>query len=192
MKIIKVPLKLTKLDGTIIDIETTQLTPDKGELITAGLLSSEGITIIQRLDSSEANFKKAILKEVRATKKPWYAFKKEMEEQFLSVKIENELQLGTEASFGSLLRGGLLEHYNALCDPCFSDEIPQFWEAWNATKNLLFVSKIVRHNCCCLSKEYYLKQKWKDRVGPKSIERLPCSAQLEKKQIRRQLGVTFN
>jgi hypothetical protein len=189
MKTIKIPLKLTNLEGTIIDIETTQLDAEKGELITAGLLTSEGMTILQRLEATEANFKKAVAKELKAAKKPWYAFKKDMEEQFLSVKIENDLQLGTEASFGSLLRGGLLDHYNALCDPCFSDEIPQFWDAWNATKNLLFISKIVRHNCCCLAKEYYLKQKWQDKIGPKKIERLPCSAQLEKKQIRKQIGI---
>lgn len=115
-----------------------------------------------------------------------------MEERFLSVQIENELQLGTEAAFGSLLRGGLLEQYNQLCDPCFSDEVPHLWNAWKATKDLLLISKIVRHNCCCLAKEYYLKQKWKDRISTKKIEQLPCSAQLEKKSIRKQLGLTLS
>ena len=137
------------------------------------------------------SFKKAVSKELKLSKKPWYAFKKDVEERFLSVEIENELQLGTEAAFGSLLRGGLFSHYNELCDPCFGEEIPPFWDAWKSTKKLLFVSKIVRHNCCCLAKEYYLKQKWKDRIGPKKIERLLCSAQLEKKLIRKQLGVSF-
>lgn len=76
MKIIKIPLKISNLGGTIIDIETTHLDPNKGELITAGFFSSEGITILQRLESSEANFKKAVAKEIKTAKKPWYGFKK--------------------------------------------------------------------------------------------------------------------
>ena len=110
----------------------------------------------------------------------------------MSIKVDNELQqIEREAAFGALLNEGLLEYYNALSDPCFNEEIPQFWNAWISTRNLLFISKIVRHNCCCLAKEYYLKQKRMDKLEPRKIQLLSCSAQLEKNFIRQQLGLNF-
>lgn len=48
MRKIQIDYKST-LDGTIIDFETTHWDVKKGELITAGFLSQEGVLIFQRL-----------------------------------------------------------------------------------------------------------------------------------------------
>jgi len=178
----------TILEGTIIDFETTHWDAKKGELITAGFLSKEGIVILQRLELTENEFKKSVIEEIQTKRRPWYAFNKEFEEKFLQISIDNELQQKErESAFGALLEEGLLDYYNLLCDPLFNEEIPRFWDAWNSTNDKVLVSKIVRHNYCCLTKEYYLKRKRIDLLHVNEIKRFPSSAQVEKRYIRSQL-----
>ncbi len=179
----------TAVDGTIIDFETTHWDVERGELITVGFLSQEGILILQRLEISEDEFKKRAIEEVRTKKRPWFAFNKEFEEKFLPIVLDHELQHGRESAFGALLEEGLLKHYNLLCDPLFNDEMKRFWDAWKSTKDMVFVSKIARHNYCCLAKECYLKLKRIDKLELSEIECLPSSAQVEKRDIRKQLGL---
>jgi len=187
MKKIEIPIT-GNLEGTIIDCETTHWDTKKGELITSGFLTNEGIVILQRLDLPENEFKKRVIEEIQTKKRPWYAFNKEFEEKFLQISIDNELQQKErESAFGALLEEGLLDHYNLLCDPLFNEEIPRFWDAWNSTKDKVLVSKIVRHNYCCLAKEYYLKWKRIDLLDVNEIKPFPSSAQVEKRYIRRLL-----
>jgi len=188
MKKIQFDHRPTNLEGTIIDFETTNWDVKTGELITAGFLSEEGIVILQRLELTEDEFKKRVIEEIEPKKRPWYAFHKKFEEEFLPIAIDIELQHETESAYGALLKEGLLIHYNLLCDPLFNEEIPRFWDAWKSTKDMLFVSKIVRHNCCCLAKEYYLKLKRIDKLDVGEIKPFPCSAPIEKEFIRNQLG----
>lgn len=189
MRKIQVGHRPTNLEGTIIDFETTSVDVNTGELITAGFLSEEGIVIIQRLELTEDEFKKRVIEELKTKKRPWYAFNKEFEEKFLPITIDIELQhRERESAFGALLEEGLLSHYNLLCDPLFNEEISRFWDAWNSTKDMLFVSKIVRHNYCCLAKEYYLKLKRIDKLDAEEIKPFLCSASIEKNFIRNQLG----
>jgi len=178
------------LDGTIIDFETTHWDINLGELITAGFLSDKGIVIYQRINSTEEEFKKILTSEIRNRKRPWCAFNKGFEEKFLQISIDNDLQQHErESAFGALLNENLLDHYSALDDPCFNDEIKSFWEAYRATKDLVFLSKIIRHNYCCLVKEYYLNLRREKGFDPSEITPFPSSAKIEKKFIRKQLGI---
>ena len=177
------------LEGTIIDFETTHWDVEKGELITVGFLSKEEIVILQRLELTENEFKKMAIEEIQTKKRPWFAFNKEFEEKFLPITMDKELQQNErESAFGALLDEGLLDHYSLLCDPLFNEEINRFWNAWKSSKDLVFVSKIVRHNYCCLAKEYYLKQKRIDKLDVNQIKPFPSSAQIEKRYLRNQLG----
>jgi len=182
MKKIKIEWN-TPMKGSIMDIESTHYDATKGELITAGFLSKNGFTILQRVKSSEADFKAYAINELEAFEKPVYAFMKECEEGFCGNTINYDLQIGKEAAFMALKNEGLLEHYNSLCDPLFNEEIPEYWKAWKITKNPLFLSKIVRHNYCCLAKEYYLKLKRVDKIEPSQIKRFISSAAIEKKCV---------
>jgi hypothetical protein len=178
------------LEGTIIDFETTHWDVKKGELITAGFLSKEGIVVLQRLELTENEFKKRVIEEIQTKRRPWHAFNKEFEEKFLPIVTDKELQKNErESAFGALLDEGLLDHYGLLCDPLFNEEVCRFWDAWKKTKDMVFVSKIVRHNYCCLAKEYYLKLKRIDKFDVNEIKLFPSSAQIEKKYIRKQLGL---
>lgn len=190
MKKIKIEWN-TPMKGSIMDIESTHYDATKGELITAGFFSKNGFTILQRVKSSEADFKAYAVNEMEAFGRPLYAFKKECEEGFCGNTIDCDLQVGHEATYIALKNEGLLEHYNLLCDPLFNEEIPEFWKAWKITKNPLFLSKIVRHNYCCLAKEYYLKLRRVEKVEPSEITQFLSSAAIEKIYIRPSLSVNL-
>jgi hypothetical protein len=188
MRKIKIEIALS-LRGTIIDFETTHWDVEKGELVTAGFLSKDGIVILQRLELAEDAFKRKVIEEIQTKGRPWFAFNKEFEEAFLPINIDEELQRNErEAAFRALLDEGLLNHYGLLCDPLFNEEIHRFWNLWKSTKDIILVSKIIRHNYCCLAKEYYLKLKRMDKLDVTKINTLPSSAQIEKKYIREQCG----
>jgi len=68
-----------------------------------------------------------------------------------------------------------------------NSEIPRFWRAWQIINDKVFLSKIVRHNYCCLIKEYHLIQKRMCKLDVNKIKRFPSSAQIEKRYIQRQL-----
>jgi len=181
----------TSINGAIVDVESTHFDPAEGELITAGFLSKEGFTILQRVESSEADFKAYVAKIIEGFGRPLYAFKKDCEEGFCNVAVDHDLQMRKEASFVALRDEGLLDHYNLLCDPLFGEEIPVYWTAWKKMRNPLFLSKIIRHNYCCLAKEYYLKLKRIDGIDPKQIRTFVSSAAIEKKYVWPTLSVNL-
>jgi hypothetical protein len=186
----KIKMEFTPfLKGTIIDFETTHWNVEKGELLTAGFLSKDGVVILQRFELPEDVFKIRVIEEIQTKERPWFAFNKEFEEAFLPISIDKELQQNEkEAAFGALCDEGLLNHYGLLCDPLFNEEIPRFWNLWKSTKDMIVLSKIIRHNYCCLAKEYYLKLKRIDKLDVTKINMLPSSAQIEKRFIRNQCG----
>jgi hypothetical protein len=179
------------LQGSIIDIESTHYDPSKGELFTIGFLSSNGFTIFQRANSNEKIFKNWVEQEMLDFPKPWFAFNKKCEEGFCGKSISHELQLEHESAYSALLSENLLKHYDLLSDPLFNEEVPIFWEMWKETGNPLLLSKIIRHNYCCLAKEYYLKLKRVDKVDPKNLQPLLNSAAIEKKYIRPALAIAI-
>jgi len=56
--------------GSIIDIESTHYDAVAGELITAGFLSEDGFTIIQRVESSDTDFRVSVDKAMTTFKEP--------------------------------------------------------------------------------------------------------------------------
>lgn len=181
----------TPMKGSIMDIESTHYDATKGELVTAGFLSKNGFTILQRVKSSKIDFRAYVIAEMEAFGRPLYAFNRNCEEGFCGNIIDFDLQVGQEATYIALKNEGLLEHYNSLCDPLFNEEIPEYWKAWKKTKNPLFLSKIVRHNYCCLAKEYYLKVKRVDGIDSSQIGRFLSSAAIEKKYVWPPLNINF-
>jgi len=177
------------IQGSIVDIEATHYDASQGELFTVGFLSKSGFTIFQRADSTENAFKKWIAEQMPNFAEPWFAFNKKCEEGFCGRSVAKDLQLGEESAYGALKDEQLLDHYNLLNDPLFNEEIPIFWETWKKTGNALFLSKIVRHNYCCLAKEYYLKLRRIDNLETRDISPLITSAVIEKKYIRPALNI---
>ena len=187
MKKIHINWKLP-LIGTIIDFESTHWDAKEGEIITAGFLTKNGFKIMQRLNSNEDDFKKIITEEMKSMVHPWYAFNKSCEEGFCGYDIDLDLQEGRESAYFALEKSGLLNHYNSLCDPLNNFEVPRFWRSWKITKEPLLLSKIVRHNYCCLAKEYYLKLKRIDNVALEEVKPFRSSAPIEIAHIHEKLG----
>ena len=179
------------IEGSIIDIESTHYDATQGELFTVGFLSKNGFTIFQRADSPESSFKNWVSGQMMLFPKPWFAFNKKCEEGFCGKTITNELQIGNEATYIALRNENLLDHYNLLCDPLFGEEAPDFWQAWKKTGNPLFLSKIIRHNYCCLAKEFYLKLKRVDNLKVDEIKPLLTSGFIEKSYIRPILNIRY-
>jgi hypothetical protein len=178
-------------DGSIMDIESTHYEAARGELITAGFLSANGFTIFQRVKLNDADFKAKVAEEMEAFRRPLYAFNKKCEEGFCGRNIDFDLQHEREAAYSALKNEGLLEHYNSLCDPLFNEEVPEFWRLWMDTGSLLLLSKIMRHNYCCLAKEYYLKLRRMDKTDPERIVPFLSSAAIEKIYIRPALNINL-
>lgn len=180
------------IQGSIIDIEATHFDATQGELFTVGFLSKNGFTIFQRVNATEEVFKNWVVEQMPIFSEPWFAFNKECEEGFCGKIVAQELQaVERESAYGALKNEMLLDHYDLLNDPLFNEEIPAFWEAWRKTGNPIFISKIVRHNYCCLAKEYYLKLKRFDKLSLEQIQPLLTSAVIEKKYIRPALGINI-
>src|SRR6202167_4915410 len=76
--------------GTIVDIETTGLSPGSDRIITLGVVCGNQYTVVQSLDASGLD---DVPKMLSAMPRPFYAFNKEFEEGFLGTRIEKELQI---------------------------------------------------------------------------------------------------
>lgn len=172
--------------GSIVDVETTDLLPSTGELVTVGVLSGDGIRIFQRTGGLE-EFTKSLPEGIFES--PLYAFNRSFEERFLEVKVNCDLQNGFESGFAALKGEGLLSLYNRLNDPLINREIPSYWEAYWTLRNPIFLRKIVRHNYCCLCKEYYLKVRRVDGVKVSEIKPFISSAIFEAKWIRPKIAL---
>jgi len=129
-----------RIDGTIIDIETTGLPEEGAEVITLGTVSGSELQILQRTD--EEDFSKTIKPILLRLPRPFYAFNKSFEERMLRVPIERELQA---ESYEKKARAIAVSR---LPDP-FSGNGFHAIDAWHkyvATKKLHFLAPIMDHN----------------------------------------------
>ena len=171
------------IKGCVVDVETTGLTARIGELITCGILRDSGLSVIQRTEESNSEFTKYVNVTLAELERPLYAFNKAFEEGFCHVPISCNLQFYEESTYYALKRDGLLSLYNLLGDPLRGAEVPVFWSAYMSLHEPIFLSKIIRHNYCCLVKEYYLKLVRFDGVDVGQVEPLINSAIIEAKWI---------
>ena len=171
------------IKGCVVDVETTGLTSSTGELVTCGVLRDSGLSIIQRTEESSKEFLEFVRAELVNLERPLYAFNKSFEEGFCHVPISCNLQLYEESTYYALKRDGLLSLYNLLGDPLRGAEVPVFWSAYMPLHEPIFLSKIIRHNYCCLVKEYYLKLVRFDGVDVEQIEPMLNSQLIEAKWI---------
>ncbi|RLJ06934.1 MAG: hypothetical protein DRP12_03195, partial [Candidatus Aenigmatarchaeota archaeon] len=82
------------IDGTIIDIETTDVNPEKGEIITFGYFTGNTIKIFQRTDPSERGrdiFNRFIRSALQTLPRPFHAYNCSFEERWLGVRFSHDL-----------------------------------------------------------------------------------------------------
>jgi len=182
-------MKLSKsFCGSIVDVETTDILPEHAEMVTFGYLSGNRLGVFQRTGGL-SEFERSVKDFTKSLDTPLYAFSRGFEESFLDVKVNVDLQNGLESSFAALKTEGLVSLYNRLNDPLINNEVPSYWEAYKTLRNPVFLSKIVRHNYCCLCKEYYLKLRRIDGLKVSEIRSFVSSAIFEAKWIKPKLDV---
>lgn len=80
------------VSGTIIDIETTGLSPSRDDIITFGWLTGNEIQVIQRVEASPETFYGCIEEELDRIPRPLYAYNASFERDFLRSKIGRDIE----------------------------------------------------------------------------------------------------
>jgi len=132
------------LYGTLIDIETTGLPYESAEVITLGLISGNRLQIIQR--TKEEDFCKQALRRLKGLPRPYYAFNKDFEEQFLGIEIDRELQAHKYERKREAIRiAGLTDPFRGK-----GAHVVNAWNRYNSTRDKRCLRHIILHNRACL------------------------------------------
>lgn len=136
--------------GTIIDLETTGLSPRSNVVITVGILHGTCFKVFQASESGEIPMDFGPY--LRNLPRPRYAFNKGFEESFLGFELDEELQSKpferkTEALFVRLLHDPLDRR---------GELVPREWEAYLKTADRMHLQRIIDHNISDLLEELCL------------------------------------
>lgn len=162
-----VPFDTDGLDGSIIDIETTGLSPSHDAIITCGILSQNKVRIFQLLNEDYATFKETISGEVKSSPDPRWAYCCGFERGFLGGEW-NDLGVTYEVDWDEY---NPVRYYklNAVAPMSWSGDIsgaymPTLWSNYlNSDPNGLnrpsCLFEIVWHNAVDLLREFSVWQR---------------------------------
>jgi hypothetical protein len=169
------------LQGTIIDVETTAIRPEEGELLTLGMFFGEKVLIYQRADPTpegKAAFWKRIENWVEFCPRPYFAYNKSFEERWLGTGIDSDLMekwkreaekrvvdVNTRRTMkwpkvSELI--SLPHEYYGLND-IDGKEVPQLWEEYRKSLDPVLLERIIYHNLYDLIREACLYM-WDETV----------------------------
>ncbi len=135
--------------GSIVDVETTGISPKSNRVVTVGLVHGDVCEVFQRTD--ESDMLAALSKRLRSLPRPIYAFSKGFEESFLGMILDCELQLRPYESLSQAI------HISGICDPLGSGRhVPPEWRAYQIDGNIDHLERIVTHNRADLRNELCL------------------------------------
>ncbi len=137
------------LQGSIVDIETTGLSPKIDSVITVGLVHNNVCEIFQR--THEADICQLLDQKLRSLPRPIYAFNKRFEESFLGIVVDRELQSRPFESRNEAIQ------VSGVCDPLGSGlRVPGEWWAYAVDRGLYHLNRIIAHNLADLRHELCL------------------------------------
>lgn len=184
------------LQGTIIDVETTARRPQEGELLTLGMFFGDKILIYQRADPTPAGrtaFEKKIENWTEFCPRPYFAYNKSFEEEWLGTRIDSDLmekwkieaekrivdtRTNRKMKWPKVSELISLPHeYYGLSDIC-SRDVPQLWEDFKKNEDPLLLERIIYHNLYDLIREACLYM-WDETVQDAIIR------VLEKEKVKR-------
>ncbi len=162
-----VPLSI---NGTIVDVETTSITPQEGDLITAGFFSGNKICIFQRIDPTDGGkqlFMSAIANWSDFCMRPFYAYNKAFEERWLRtgfdhdlmekwrVKAELDIQNGKLKKWPRVSELVSLPHAYYGGSDIDGRDVPHIWKMYaeSAARNIRLLDPIIEHNLNDLIRE---------------------------------------
>ena len=140
------------LRGTIIDLETTGLSPHHDKVISLGVLHDDVYTVIQSSGNDEAQFTSRLKSLMDSVPRPTFAFNKPFEESFLGVGVDFELQNRRFESKREAIR------VEGVYDPFDGSgrAVPLEWEQFLIDHRRERLEKIIAHNIADLRYELCL------------------------------------
>lgn len=180
----RVPLLL---NGTIIDVETTSIKPEDGDLVTLGMFYGDKILIYQRADPTQEG-KVEFLRKIDNWKefcpRPYFAYNKAFEEAWLGTAVDSDLmekwkreaenhivdmQTNRKMKWPKVCELISLPHeYYGLSDIGGRD-VPELWEQYSRTRDTALLDKIIYHNLYDLIREACLYM-WDETVQDAIIQ----------------------
>ena len=136
--------------GTIVDLETTGLSPSSCHVITVGVLHGTGYEVYQASAADEVPLDLGSY--ILSLPRPYYAFNKGFEESFLGFEIDNELQSQPYERKTEAI------HVRNLQDPLGrrGELVPLEWQAYLKDGNEGHLHRIIGHNVSDLLEELCL------------------------------------
>jgi len=160
------------LKGTIVDLETTGLSPSSCHVITVGVLHGTGYEVFQASAADEVplNLGSYIL----SLPRPHYAFNKAFEESFLGFEIGNELQTKPYERKTEVI------YVRSFQDPLGrrGELVPLEWQAYLRDGDKDHLRRIIGHNVFDLLEELCLALVKTD--GRPEVQELPMSMVVNK------------
>jgi hypothetical protein len=145
-----------------VDIETTALRPEKGELLTFGFFSSGRVKIIQRTDATEkgdADFRKYIYGWAKFLPTPFYAYNARFEKEWLGIRFYDLMEKWRALSKRLRVKYPKLHELVSVPHGYFGVKsevgrsIPAIWEEYKGTGETSILAEIVVKNFYDLLRE---------------------------------------
>jgi len=138
----------------ILDIETTGLKPDICEMVSYGIVVGNRAKVVVRITAEESELLEHLKNDLNGIK-TIYAFYAPFEEEWLSFKLEN----GLNVKFMDLKRmSGRLKHIVPFDwgDNTDGEQVPRLWQNWRERLSFGSLSAIIHHNFADLMRELIL------------------------------------
>jgi len=153
--------------GTIIDIETDGLFPNRNHIITLGILKRNEIRILQLIKPQYTRFQKLCHRIVETQPKPHYAYASHFEQSFLQVTTEwqdltqyYDIEYDDECPVRPHRLASLTFHPfpNQPYD-IDGQQVLTEWQQWLKTKKPKHLSEIIYHNTCDILRTQQILEK---------------------------------
>jgi len=153
------PKEARLLKGSIVDLETTGLSPERDNIVSIGVLKKGKAEVHQLTCPDYELFKNFCRKKIMWAPKPRYAYNARFESDFLHSPLDNwqDLTQYGERTYDDPERG---PYYTMRLDDCtftpfrehdtFGAEIPRLWAEWLREHKPQILWQITFHNLCDL------------------------------------------
>ncbi len=167
------------VEGTVIDVETTSLSPQDGELLTVGFFEGKNIRILQReKKDGEGDFRKTIKDVFEHYSRPFYAYNAGFEEAWLNIKFDYDLMEKWRKECekyvdnkGKRKKWPRLEELVSLPQSYFrvrvearGSEVPGIWQRYFISEDTKELDLIIYHNLYDLIREACLAM-WDETIS---------------------------
>jgi len=165
----RVHLNVSIPRGTIVDIETTGLDPNRDEIITLGYVAGSQLIVLQRTAKRKDKFYEAVRTEIGNLPRPLYAYNAEFEELFIRQQlglkrevVKDLFRPWRDRADAIGMKWPKLDDLVSEPEIYFQDkritgrDVPVIWRRFLAKGDTRLLEPIVKHNQSDLLRSLYL------------------------------------